>query len=82
MGMICQKAVVIHISVNVESPKARRNEAVDVGAITTRGGNLLAPHDSIPFRFRGQRFDSKPIIDTKSIINSKPIKRVSMHLDF
>ena len=34
-----------------------------------RGGNLLAPHDSIRFRFSGQRFDSKPILDSKPIID-------------
>ena len=37
--------------------------------IYIRGGNLLAPHDSIRFRFRGQRFDSKPILDSKPIID-------------
>ena len=41
--------------------------------LCTRGGNLLAPHDSIRFRFRGQRFDSKPILDSKPIIDTKPI---------
>ena len=34
-----------------------------------RGGNLLAPYDSIRFRFRGQRFDSKPIIDASRCIS-------------
>ena len=29
----------------------------------SRGGNHMAPHDSIQFRFRGQQFDSKPIFD-------------------
>ena len=31
--------------------------------VVSRDGNLLAPQDSIRFRFRGQRFDSKTIID-------------------
>ena len=32
-------------------------------SVQYRGGNLLAPHDLIRFQFRGQRFDSKTIID-------------------
>ena len=35
----------------------------DVITINTRGGNLLAPHNSIRFRLWGQRFDSEAIID-------------------
>ena len=31
--------------------------------VNNRGGNLLASHDSIRFRFRGQWFDFKTIID-------------------
>ena len=30
--------------------------------IIIKGGNLLAPHDSIIFQFGGQRFNSKTII--------------------
>src|SRR4029434_6866538 len=41
--------------------------------VYSRGGNLLASHDSIRFRFRGQRFDSKSIIDSKPIFDSKTI---------
>ena len=44
-----------------------------LNTLVSRGGNLLAPHDSIRCRFRGQRFDSKPFIDSKPIIDTKPI---------
>ena len=45
--------------------------------VTNRGGNLLAPHDSIRFRFRGQRFDSKSILDASQC--NKFFMYISMH---
>ena len=41
----------------------------DVITINTRGGNLLAPHNSIRFRLWGQRFDSEAIIDASQCNN-------------